>query len=338
MSESELIPAETAVDAEPFNVAYMKRMNEADRAASKGETPEEGDPPPTDGPDDAPAPEPEPELDAKATERDEKGKFKKGNPRHDPQARVQEATAKAAEATRLLAERDAKIADLERRVSEREAPVKAKPALSQVPEGGPQEADFSDQPDPYASYLAARAEWRAEQAVERKWAEREARQAAKAVADAATSRFDAATKDDPDFPKYFSAVDDTLTAAGFHPQAPVPAVMLDAIASSEMGPDIIRFLGSHPEELIQLAKDVIGTPREAATAVRRLLEATVKASTPALSAAVSTGSAAALPRTSAVPITPVRTSREPAPDKDPSDMPFGRGYLREMNKRERRGA
>jgi hypothetical protein len=316
----------------------MKRMNEADRAASKGETPDESEPPPTDGPDDSPVPEPE--LESKETERDEKGKFAKGkgNPRHDPRAAVEKATAKAAEATRLLAERDAKIADLERRVSEREAPVKAKPALSQVPEGGPEEADFADQPDPYASYLAARAEWRAEQAVERKWAEREARAAAKQAADAATSRFDAATKDDPDFPKYFAAVDDTLTAAGFHPQAPVPAVMLDAIAASEIGPDIVRFLGSHPEELIQLAKDVIGTPREAATAVRRLLEATVKASTPALSAAVSTGSAAALPRTSAVPITPVRTSREPAPDKDLTDKPFGRDYVREMNRKERRGA
>ncbi len=335
MSESELIPADQPVDVEPFNGAYMKRMNEADRVASKGETPDDSEPPPSDGPDDSPATEPG--LDAKTNERDEKGKFKKGNPRHDPQARVQEATAKAAEATRLLAERDAKIADLERRVSEREQPQRPKPVAAPSNEG-PQESDFSDQPDPYASYLAARAEWRAEQAVERKWAEREARQAAKAVADAATSRFDAATKEDPDFPKFFSAVDDTLTAAGFHPQAPVPAVMLDAIASSEMGPDIIRFLGSHPEELIQLAKDVIGTPREAATAVRRLLEATVKASTPALSAAVSTGSAAALPRTSAVPITPVRTSREPAPDKDPSDKPFGREYVREMNRKDRRGA
>jgi len=328
MSEDLLPAVDPPVDPEPFNRAYIKKLNDAAKAESEPDP----EPEPTEpGPDDpVKAEEPVPPVKVKG----------EGNPRHDPKARVKEATAEAAEARRLLAESQARIADLERRMAERDAPA-AKPEPAPRESFGPldkepTEEDCQDRPDPYASYLRASARWEAKQEARQAMAEERAQVAEFTVLQAHKARFDKAIAEDPEFVDLVEAADQALLKAGRPANQIFPPVMLEAIKRSELGPEIARFLGSHPEELVQLAKDVHTAPLSAATAVRRLLEATVKASSPALTAAISTGSAAALPRSSAVPITPVRTSREPAPDKDPSDQPFGSAYIKRMNARERR--
>lgn len=329
MSDVTFDPAtQPPVDPEPFGAAYVRAMNKAEQEG----TPEpsasltEADTPDLDAaaePDVAPlAPEPV---------------AKTGKPRHDPQARVREATAKAAEAERKAQQLEARLAETERQLRERSQPAPA-PRVEANLDGEPKIEHFEDAPDPYAAWVAAKAEWRAEQKFEQKWAARERIQAEHAVETANAARFQQAMAEDPDLPALMEAADETLVRAGRPRGQEFPEVMIDAIKRSELGPQIARYLGSHPEDLVQLTRELVNMPRSAATVVQRLLEAKASASPPALSAAVSTGSAAALPRPSAVPITPVRTSREPAPDKDPSDQPFGRDYVRRMNARERRGA
>lgn len=85
---------------------------------------------------------------------------KKGNPRHDPIARMQEATREASEARKeVQREREARQA-LERRLAElergREAPPKPP---SETVAGEPQESDYAD----YKDYTKALAKWEVKQ-------------------------------------------------------------------------------------------------------------------------------------------------------------------------------
>lgn len=312
---------ETPVEPE-FNREYIRAMNEAE---GKGAEPElESEAKPVD-------------ADAKPVEaeRDDKGKFKAGKPRHDPHARVAEATAEAAQARR---ERDEARAELDRVRQSAVPPADARPDQPVAPptpiQGAlrePRWEDFENEPDALGAFIKATARY--ENIVSRA-TERAQAEFAK-INDANKSRFEQAIRDDDELPALMDAADAALVKAGADPSAPFPAVMLEAIRTSEQGPQIARFLGSHPEETVQLARTVRGLGPDAATVVRLMLEAQVKASTPAPTAAITTGSAAALPRPLATPLNPVRTSREPAPERDPSELDFGREYIRKMNARER---
>ncbi len=308
-----------------FGLHYIREMNKAE-GSGEPTTPalESAEAPAID-------PEAEPvkveEVKTEA-ERDDKGKFK---PRHNPQARVEQATAEAA---RVKAEN----AELRRQLEARPMaePPKVEAPRYVVPSDAPKLEDFLDQPDPYAALATATARHEVARilSVERAQAE------LLKVDEANQARFTKAMADDDELPGLMEAADAALVSAGADPRAPFPAVMLEAIKASEQGPSIARFLGSHPGELVQLAREVRNLPpsREAATVVRLMLEAQVKASSPVPTAVQASGSAAALPRPSAVPIRPLRTSREPAPAADPSELPFGRDYVRKMNERERSGA
>lgn len=334
MSDPAATIVETPAPDLPMGREYMRLMNEADAAGKTLESTTEG----------AIVVEPTPELSTEAepepvkadTERDSAGKFKKGNPRHDPNARVAEATAESARLKSELAAAVARAEAAERRVQEpaqrgAEADRPEQVRLAGIQSAAPKLEDFLDQPDPYASLSTATARYEVARILS---AERAAQEVAK-ITDANTARFTKAMADDPELPGLMAAADDAMIKAGADPRAPVPAVICEAIRRSEQGPDIVRYLGSHPEELVSIANAVKHSSDD--TVVRLMLEAKI-VSTLAPTAAVSTGSAAALPRPSAVPLNPVRTSREPAPAADPSEQPFGRKYVQEMNARERKGA
>lgn len=284
------------------------------------------------------------ESDAKTPARDEKsGQFqakdaRKGNPRHDPAARVEQATGKAAaakaEADRVSTEHAAVLAErdeLRRQLQERDAAPKPAPkapdvAAAPVAPGKPKLDDYKDAADPLDAYFEALAEWKATSIVTQREQSREAARQHQTVVE----RFESAKADLPDLGEKIAAADAALSQAGIG----LPAVLDAAIRESELGPQIAYFLGSHPEELVQLVRKYGSLPVNAATVVRDLLESRVSSAMP--TAAVSTGPAAALPRPAAVPIRPVRTSREPAPPKDPTDVPFGREYMRLNNDAERK--
>ncbi|HEX6038909.1 hypothetical protein [Longimicrobium sp.] len=111
-----------------------------------------------------PAAEPEqPEAEAKPEENEqeaerEQAEPRKGNPRHDPTARVAQATREAAEARREAAELKRRLAELEARVSRPADPTPAQPAQPQrqaapAPDEDqePKEDDFEN----YADYVKA---------------------------------------------------------------------------------------------------------------------------------------------------------------------------------------
>ncbi len=324
MSDSTPVePVQTPAPAEmPMGREYIRRMNEAEKTGVTLDAPPQVEP--EKPADEAPPTDPKPDE----AERDAKGKFK-GKPRHDPIARMTEATAEAA---RVKAEN----ADLRRQLEARQTPPEPQrqPEPAPVPVGAPKLDDFLTEPDPYAALATATARFEVTRILAAERLAAHAEQVNKANAD----RFAAAIEDDDELPALMEAADTALVQAGADPRAPFPGVMLDAIKASNHGPAIARFLGSHPKELVQWAREVSQLPPSAATVVRLMLEAQVKATNPVPTAAIPTGSAAALPRPSAVPISPVRTSREPAPERDPSELAFGRDYVRKMNERERKGA
>jgi hypothetical protein len=105
--------------------------------------------------------EAKPEDAPAANEAEKAEKSKKGNPRHDPTARVAEATREAAEARREAA---AVKAELERLRAERAAkPAETKQpsekATEKANDGPPQEEDFAQ----YKDYVAAAAKYEAKQ-------------------------------------------------------------------------------------------------------------------------------------------------------------------------------
>ncbi len=320
-------PISTPTPADmPMGREYIRRMNEAEKTGVTLDAPPQVEP--EKPADEAPPTDPKPDE----AERDAKGKFK-GKPRHDPIARMTEATAEAA---RVKAENAELRRQLEARQAQPEPQRKSEPAP--VPVGAPKLEDFYAEGRSPEQAVEAFEDARFEFNYARKRETERLNEEAARVNRENAERFNAAMADDEELSDLMSAADATLVKAGADPNAPFPAVMLEAIKRSEHGPQIARFLGSHPKELLQYAKDALPLPLSAATVVRRLLEAAVTASNPVPTAAIPTGSAAALPRPSAVPISPVRTSREPAPERDPSELAFGRDYVRKMNERERKGA
>jgi hypothetical protein len=321
-------PIESPAD-QPFGREYINAMNKAEQAGESPALEPAGDPVVDPTADTVEIPVEAPKDAAKPAERDETGKFK---PRDNPVVRMQQATAEAA---RLKAENAELRARVEARERPEPSPVEAPRHVVPAPDA-PKLEDFLDQPDPYAALATATARHE----VTRILAHERAQVEAQKVNDANAARFSKAMADDDELPGLMEAADAALVQAGADPRAPFPAVMLEAIKASESGPSIARFLGSHPGELVQLAREVRNLPpsREAATVVRLMLEAQVKASIPVPAAASPSASASALPRPSAVPIRALRTSREPAPVADPSELPFGREYVQKMNARERSGA
>lgn len=298
-----------------------------------------------------PEPEPEPVVDAKATDRAADGKFVKGRARHNPQARVQQATADAAEARRLLAERDAELAQLRaertasvpRGTSEpaAEAPKEAKAAKAfygdDVTRPFPDIKEFGDDPDPVARMFYESTKWTNEQhtyQAQKAQAVAEQRQ----VLTEASNRLNEARATDPNIDSYVAEIDKQIMASGHvatridGTRGPgLPDALFTALSKSARIADITRFFGQHPEECAQWIRDTKDLPASAATVVLRSLEAAL----PRPSAAARADSAPVLPRSTATaPINRVGGSANASP-ADPDDLPFEE-FVRTENARELR--
>lgn len=201
------------------------------------------------------------EREAKAKEAAEK---RKGNPRHDPTARVTEATREAKEAreakARAEAERDAERQERQRLAAEVEQLRKGAPAPKEPAKVAAAD-DPEPQPDDYESHekwVRATARWEARQ--EFKECQQEA---SKGRIEAARSenigrsvksyveRLSEAEKITPDFKERTLAVATALQPSftrGDQPLMP-SHIVADEIINSEHGPALLLHLADHPEVL-----------------------------------------------------------------------------------------
>jgi hypothetical protein len=214
----------------------------------------------------------------------------KGNPRHDPKARVAEATREAREARERL---EAERAELARERAEKaqlraelEAARRAPAAESQEraarqpqrqqaqdddPE--PKEEDFAE----YKDYVKEVARWGARQQHAQIRQTEEARQGAQRFHESVTSawgkhteRITAAGGEDflADFdPKILEAMKPTFSLR--RDQTPGPLnVMTDEIIRSEHGPGMMSFLKDNPEEFQRIAS--LQTPLDVAREMAKI--------------------------------------------------------------------
>lgn len=207
--------------------------------------------------------EPSAEHPSEVEETAEQKDAKKGNPRHDPQARVAQATREAAELRREAAELKARLDRLER---ERTAPVEARDGQEQKQPAAredvePEEGDFES----YSDWVRAHAAWN-----RREWKREAAReQQARTVASKYAARIDGAvtglktavdkaTAADPEF---MSKVSPEVMAFK-------PTFMLDRsterpsakngiadylLSAPESAPALMLHLTEHPDVLQRIA-------------------------------------------------------------------------------------
>jgi hypothetical protein len=125
----------------------------------------------------------------------------------------------------------------------------------------------------------------------------------------------------PDLDDKIAAIDTAMAQAGFRDKngtAAYPPAFYQAILGSESSAEIVHYLGSHPEECIQYARDFQDLPVSAATGVRRLLERSIER--PSSAAERTTGPAAAVvPRPLPNPIVPVRSAAPATTGGPPGD-------------------
>lgn len=112
---------------------------------------------------------------------------------------------------------------------------------------------------------------------------------------------------------------------------PCSPVMGQAIRDSKNRLDILRYLGTHPEECIQLAQESARTSLDAASVVRRHLETLVTAS----AVAKPDSASVVRPSTAKPPVNRVGGTASATP-VDPEDLEFGPEYIRAENARERK--
>lgn len=302
----------------------------------------------------APAPEPaaepvvaEPALESEtetadavaeptdAVESDDAGKltpFRKGaKPRDDAFARMKQATDKLAEEKRLREQAETRARDLEQRLSSVLVPSAPKaavpsgqafPAWEQYLETHPG-ASYDDWDHEKTKHVARQmlTEWQREQ---QQVAEQQEQQR---VLSAHAERMQKSATKYPDMGDMVAQAERALAAAGI---ARIPPALERAVLSSDRSDDLTYFLGTHPEEVIQLSREAAALGPDAAPVIRRYLESRVSA------APLSTGPASA-PRSQATPpIRPVGGTASAMPAAV-EDLPFEE-YVERMNKldRERR--
>ena len=266
--------------------------------------------------------------------------FRKGNsPSKDSAARMLQATAKAAEERRLREAAEKRAADLEARLREREAAPPPAPAPQTPPPAAPapvQGAKFpaydvwlETHPDgSWDDWQDEKIDWRAEQKLTAAEQQREAaraRDAEQKILDAHAARMATVTTKYPDFQAVRDQADAALAAAGIHN---FPDALVRAVVLSDRSDDLIYFLGTHPEEAIQLARDAAAVPVSVAPMLQRLLESRLAARP-----APATGSGAPARSQAKPPVNPVGGAATIAPAAV-EDLDFGPEYVRRMNKRD----
>lgn len=233
-------------------------------------------------PEEKPEPEPKEEKaeEPEPEKPEEKPEEKKPNPRHDPKARMLEATRKEAEAKRALAEERQRRAELEERLSrlergERSAePPKAAPRVDQSTTGNgkPQPQDY----ETYEEYLDARDSFNRSQ-----W---EGEITKRAQADAMTRALDqAAHRFRDSAAKVVDQISDEVgllrTEFQLAPGEQATGenwVANELVFSPESAPALMLHFTAHPEDLQRIA--ALPTPRAVSREMAKL-EARLDAAT-----------------------------------------------------------
>ncbi len=289
-------------------------------------------PDPADDAADASASPAEPPASAESDAPEKLTPFRKGaKPRDDAFARMKQATDKLAEANRLREAAERERDELKARLS---APER-QPQSSSPAQAAPKAATFPT----YDTYIvthpdASWDEWndaKIEHITEARLTAREQRQAHEreqaeqlTIGKAHDARMATIGSKYPDFTTVRDAADAALAQAGIHQ---LPAALVRAVVTSDKSDDLVYFLGAHPEEAIQLARESADAPVSAAPVLRRYLESKLSG-TAALNG---TGSAATTRSTAKPPVNPVGGSASATP-QPLDDLEFGPEYVRRMNK------
>jgi hypothetical protein len=189
-------------------------------------------------------------------------------------------------------------------------------------------ATFETWADAQDAYIDAREAWGDEQR-SKKDQEREHHSTVDRLITTHAEREQTATETHPDYWEVAQAGEDARVAAG----APFPDMLANAIRSRPNSIDVVYWLGSHPDEFVQLAWDTNDLPVAAASQriVQRLLDACV-------GAGVRPGAALRPPLSNAKPpIKPVGASLVTAPEVESDDEPFEKHFHRENAKDRKAG-
>jgi hypothetical protein len=328
MSET---PGYASHDTEDGFTVSSNTATAAELAATFAPETEEADPPEPEG-SAPPAVEaaPEPALEPTDGEPEKLTPFRKGaKPRDDAFARMKQATDKLAESNRLREAAEARVRELEARQAP--PPPAAKiPAVSDTPTGAKfpsfdtylashPDASWDDWNDAKIDYVAEAKLTAREQAVAAAAAHAETVR----VSQAHGARMAAIGTKYPDYATVRETADRVLAAAGV---ATLPDALVRAVVTSDRSDDLVYFLGTHPDEAIQLARESADAPASVAPTLRRYLESLLVPR-----AALSAGSAAPPLRSSAKPpVTPVGGSASATPTAL-DDLDFGPEYVRRQN-------
>jgi hypothetical protein len=262
------------------------------------------------------------------------GKGKK--PRDNPQARIAQVLEQKRLADQRAQAAEARIAALEAQLNKPVPPVAPLPG-SNNGNGArpkPKEDEVGTKYASYADFVEDLADWKAEQRlgkvpnvdqlVDAKLAQREQQREWQRQAAAHQARVDTAKTTYADYQERVDASDTALAEAGL---ALSPAVS-EAILSSDRSADLVYYLATHPDELLQLAKDARQFDASAAPLIRSMLDAR-------LGAVASSGSAPRASSTAKPPIKPVGASPVTPGSDDSDDEPFD-AYFKRMNARDRK--
>lgn len=257
------------------------RESEPEEPAEKTAKPIKPIPPKRDGA--AAEPEPEPVEAAEPEETpEEPPKDKRGNPRHDPNARIREATREAAEAKRQRDEAMRRAEAFEARLAALERGERPRPQREAQPqprsEGKPVAADFDD----YDAYLDARDDYNRRQwesgIVQR--AQEQAQQHAQTQhLEQAAGRFREAAK--AVVGQISEEVGQLRTSFQLAPGEPETAenwIANELVFSPEQAPALMLHFTEHPEDLQRIA--ALSNPRAVSREMAKL-EARLDAATTA---------------------------------------------------------
>lgn len=249
-----------SITTDDFIVETNSR-SEADLRADFGLEPVEEKAPTTDAPEKTAIAEPEPAMAEKeapaedgepdekaAKERDEAGRFKAKKPRNDPQARIDEITAKHRQAERERDAERARVAALEAEVARyRQPQPPAPPQTPAVPSHAqyrveptrvmPKEEEVGSKYPTYGDYMSDLARWHGEQL----FAEQAQTQREQARGHSFQARLAQARQQIPDFDQQLRG------------DLPITKDMAEAIQDSPVSPLLLLHFSHHPEDAQRLS-------------------------------------------------------------------------------------
>jgi hypothetical protein len=272
----------------------------------------------------------------------------KGKPRNDPQARIDEITAKQKEAERKAQEADAKAARLEAELAAARAPKPAAQPVTEAVETFPEYAAWAAKPGnetkPYEDYIDARTDWRYDQ---RQRADRESQAEMVAIRtlDASNAAFrerlTAAIADEPDFlDTVDSRIADAPRLSAFKrlpngsyvergTNRPLPAPTFANFLSEQV------FKSESPKAVLRHLSNVQEVQRLATLPPDEVIRVLARLDTPT-PAAAERGPAQTPPKSQApAPVQPLGSSASVTDDGDEADLPV-EAFIKKGNARDRK--